>query len=229
MTAIVELESLSKDYHLGKSVVHALTDVSLTLAQGDFACLSGPSGSGKSTLLNIIGGLDVPTAGRIRIGGVDTSRFRDRRLTDFRAKQVGFVFQSFNLLPMLSTYENVDMGLVLSGRSHRRAERRSLIMDLLSRLGIAEYARHKPEELSGGQRQRVAIARALVKSPQIVLADEPTANLDTATGHQIMDLMESLNEREKVTFLISSHDPRVIAMTDRVIKLQDGEIIDEQS
>lgn len=228
MTAVVKISSVYKDYRLGKSLVQALTNVSLTLAQGEFACLSGPSGSGKSTLLNLMGGLDVPTSGSIKIGEVNTSHLRDRRLTDFRAKAVGFVFQSFNLMPTFTTYENVELGLILSGTPLKRADRRCLVMDMLARLGIEEFARHKPDELSGGQRQRVAIARALVKSPQIVLADEPTANLDTVTGHQIMELMGSLNQSEGITFLISSHDPRVTAMASRVIRLEDGRIRNEE-
>ncbi|MDY0061488.1 MAG: ABC transporter ATP-binding protein [Myxococcota bacterium] len=223
MDAIVELESVSKDYHLGKVVVPAVRDVSLTVRRGDFLAIAGPSGSGKTTLLNLIGCVDVPSAGTVRVAGQDTSRLSERALTDLRLHQIGFIFQSFNLVAVLDVFQNVELPLLLQ-RGTRARERRTRVMDLLEKVGLQDHLRHRPTELSGGQRQRVAVARALVSRPKLVLADEPTANLDSATGGTIIDLMRELNRNEGTTFLFSTHDAKVMTHATGLVRLQDGRI-----
>ena len=220
---IVSVRNVSKDYMLGKTVVPALRDVSLDVEKGEFLSIAGPSGSGKTTLLNLIGCVDTPTSGTVVVNGNDTSRLSERALTDLRLRTLGFVFQSFNLVSVLSVFQNVEYPLLLQGGTARR-ERQERVLALLASVGIDAYARHRPSELSGGQRQRVAIARALVTRPRIVLADEPTANLDSRTGETIVDVMKEMNARDGTTFIFSTHDPRVIAHANAVVRIEDGRI-----
>ena len=221
--AIVTLARVGKDYPMGKLTVHALTDVSLAIGKGEFTTIAGPSGSGKTTLLNLVGCVDTPTSGRVVVDGHDIGRLSERALTTLRLEKLGFIFQSFNLIGVLDAFQNVEFPLLLRGHLPR-PERRRRVADLLEKVGLSEHARHRPNELSGGQRQRVAIARALVTSPRIVLADEPTANLDSDTGAAIVDLMRDINEAEGTTFIFSTHDARVMAHAHRVIRLRDGRV-----
>jgi len=221
----VRVENVTKDYALGRTTVPALRGVSLEVKPGELLTVAGPSGSGKSTLLNLIGCLDHPTGGRVLIGDADVATLGDDALSDLRAEKIGFIFQTFNLIPVLSALENVEFPLLV-GRSGRRrpAGARARAEKALAEVGLADFARHRPDELSGGQRQRVAIARALVTDPVIVLADEPTANLDSATGDAIVALMEEINRRDGTTFIFSTHDPRIMARAERVVRLADGRI-----
>lgn len=221
---VVELESVSKDYPLGSQRVHALSEVSLTVYQGEFSALAGPSGSGKSTLLNLIGCIDTPTSGRVRILGQDVAGKSPDELADLRLNTLGFVFQTFNLLPVLTAWENVEYPL-LQKHDISADECRRRVRHYLQVVGLERYAGHRPNEMSGGQRQRVAIARALATQPKIILADEPTANLDRKTGEEILQLMRQLNRDEGITFIFSTHDPRVIEMADRVYELSDGRLM----
>jgi putative ABC transport system ATP-binding protein len=221
--AVVDVQGVSKEYLLGKQTVVALQDISLTVHKCEFMALAGPSGSGKSTLLNLIGCIDTPTSGTVRIRGHDVSGKSPDDLADLRLNTLGFVFQTFNLLPVLSAWENVEYPL-LQQRGLDKQTRRDRVAHYLDVVGLARYARHRPNELSGGQRQRVAIARALATHPSIVLADEPTANLDHKTGEGILQLMKELNHQEGTTFIFSTHDARVMEMADRVIELADGRI-----
>jgi len=220
--SIVSVQNVSKDYMLGKTVVPALREVSLDVSPGEFISIAGPSGSGKTTLLNLMGCVDTPTAGTVVVGGQDTSKLSERALTDLRLHTLGFIFQSFNLVSVLSVFQNVEYPLLLQGRTAKK-ERASRVLGLLEAVGISQYARHRPSELSGGQRQRVAIARALVTRPSIVLADEPTANLDSQTGETIIDLMKEMN-RDGTTFIFSTHDPKVMAHANAVVRIVDGRI-----
>ncbi len=224
---IVALTGVSKDYHLGKVVVPALRNVSLSIEPGEFTVIAGPSGSGKTTLLNLIGCVDVASRGTVLVDSHDTGKLSEKQLTRLRLDKLGFIFQSFNLVGVLDAYQNIEFPLLLQ-KSLGKAERDKRVRDLLDRVGIAQYAHHRPGELSGGQRQRVAIARALVTQPRIVLADEPTANLDSHTGTAILDLMQELN-RAGTTFLFSTHDPRVVSRAGRVVRLIDGEIADHDA
>jgi putative ABC transport system ATP-binding protein len=223
MTAIVDVRNVSKDYMLGKTVVPALRDVTLEVGEGEFLSIAGPSGSGKTTLLNLVGCVDTPTAGTVLVNGQDTRRLSERALTDLRLRTIGFIFQSFNLVSVLSVFQNVEFPLLLQGTLTKR-ERRRRVQGLLEAVGLAEHARHRPSELSGGQRQRVAIARALVTRPKLVLADEPTANLDSATGANIIDLMRDMNRRDGTTFIFSTHDPKVMSHANAVVRIADGRI-----
>jgi len=192
---------------------------------GDFISIAGPSGSGKTTLLNLIGCVDTATSGTVLVDGNDTRHLSDRKLTDLRLNTLGFIFQSFNLVSVLSVFQNVEFPLLLQRRLSK-SERRDRVMSLLEQVGLASHVDHRPNELSGGQRQRVAVARALVTQPQIVLADEPTANLDSVTGNNIIDLMKELNEKNGTTFIFSTHDAKVMSHANVVIKLADGKIVD---
>lgn len=221
--AVVEVQNASKEYLLGKQTITALQNISLTVSTGEFMALAGPSGSGKSTLLNLIGCIDTPTSGTIRIKGQDVSGKSPDDLADLRLNTLGFVFQTFNLLPVLSAWENVEYPL-LQQRALNKQTRHERVARYLNVVGLERYAHHRPNELSGGQRQRVAIARALATQPSIVLADEPTANLDHKTGEGILQLMKELNHQEGTTFIFSTHDRRVMEMADRVIELADGRI-----
>ncbi len=224
---IVHLSNVDKDYQLGAVTVTALRQVSLEIAPGEFTVIAGPSGSGKTTLLNLIGCVDVATRGQVMVAGQDTGKLSEGDLTRLRLNALGFIFQSFNLVGVLDAFQNVEFPLLLQKKLNA-PQRRERVMDLLKRVGIDEHAHHRPGELSGGQRQRVAIARALVTLPRIVLADEPTANLDSVTGNQILDLMQELN-REGTTFLFSTHDPKVVTRAGRVVRLVDGRIVAEET
>ena len=228
MSHIVQVHEVSKNYTLGTFVVHALRGISLDVEAGEFLAIAGPSGSGKTTLLNLIGCVDTPTGGNVAIAGQPTGSMTERQLTRLRLHTIGFIFQSFNLVSVLSVFQNVELPLLLQ-RSASAKERRQRVRALLDRVGIAEYANHRPSELSGGQRQRVAIARALVTRPQLVLADEPTANLDSVTGTNILDLMRELNRTERTTFIFSTHDARVWSYASSVVRLADGQIVDRVS
>jgi len=222
MNIVVKTEAIGKVYHLGKTRVRALQDIDLEVQEGDFLAVAGPSGSGKTTLLNLIGCLDKPTSGSIEITGQDISSMNGNQLADMRNEKIGFIFQTFNLIPVLTAYENVEFPLVLGNYSSH--VRKTKIMQVLEDVGISDKAEHRPEELSGGERQRVAIARALVKDPEIILADEPTANLDSKTGENIVKLMLKLNNEKGATFIFSTHDQMVIKHATRVVGLHDGRI-----
>lgn len=221
---IVALQDVAKDYMLGKTIVPALRGVSLDVARGEFLSIAGPSGSGKTTLLNLVGCVDTPTRGEVMIDGKDTSRLSERALTSLRLHRIGFIFQSFNLVSVLTVLQNVEFPLLLQGGLAAK-ERAKRVRDLLEAVGLEGYERHRPNELSGGQRQRVAVARALVTQPTLVLADEPTANLDSKTGETIIDLMRDMNRRGGTTFLFSTHDPRIMAHANAVIRIEDGRIV----
>ena len=223
---MVELARVVKDYPLGKVSVRALDGVDLSIERGEFTAIAGPSGSGKTTLLNLIGCVDVPTSGTVRIDGEDTSRLSEKELTQLRLTRLGFIFQTFNLVPVLTLFQNVELPLLLRGGLSGR-ERVQRVDEILHRVGLETHTKHRPSELSGGQRQRVAIARALVTRPRIVLADEPTANLDTKTGATIIELMRELNHEEHTTFVFSTHDARVMDRADRLILLEDGRVTGE--
>jgi putative ABC transport system ATP-binding protein len=228
MKHIVQVQDISKNYNLGTFVVPALRGVSLDVEEGEFLAIAGPSGSGKTTLLNLIGCVDTPTGGSVAIAGQSTASMTERQLTRLRLHTIGFIFQSFNLVSVLSVFQNVELPLLLQ-RSAGSRQRRERVRALLERVGIADYANHRPSELSGGQRQRVAIARALVTRPQLVLADEPTANLDSVTGTNILDLMKELNRSERTTFIFSTHDARVWSYASSVVRLADGQVVDRVS
>jgi len=218
---IVELKNVKKTYMLGKTEVLALRGLSFSIERGDFAAIAGPSGSGKTTILNMVGCIDTPTEGDVYVEGEDVAVLPDKELTRFRLNKIGFIFQSFNLIPVLNVFENIEFPLLLK-RDMGRKERQELIMHFIEEVGLEERVRNKPAELSGGQRQRVAIARALVTRPVIVLADEPTANLDSETGHKIVDLMKEINRNEKTTFIFSTHDRHIMEHAGRVINIRDG-------
>ncbi len=222
--SIVSIQDVYKEYPLDKVVVPALRGVSLTVAPGDFLSIVGPSGSGKTTLLNLIGCVDVATSGTVLIDGHNTKSLNDHRLTDLRLNTLGFIFQSFNLVPVLSVFQNVEFPLLLQ-RKFTKEERAKRVDELMEKVGLDKHTQHRPSELSGGQRQRVAIARALVTRPKIVLADEPTANLDSVTGENIIDLMKEMNRVEKTTFIFSTHDAKVMSHANSVIRLADGTIV----
>jgi len=224
--SIVSIKHATKDYHLGKVVVQALRGVSLEVEEGEFMSIAGPSGSGKTTLLNLIGCVDTPTSGTVEVAGRNIGDMSERALTDLRLHTIGFIFQSFNLVNVLDVFRNVELSLLLQRELDAR-ERSDRVMNLLDRVGLKDLVKHRPSELSGGQRQRVAIARALVTRPRIVLADEPTANLDSVTGGNILDLMKHLNEVEKVTFIFSTHDHKIMERARRIVRLQDGLITDD--
>ena len=224
---VVRLEHVYKDYLLGEQKVQALKDITLSIDVGVFLAIAGPSGSGKTTLLNLIGCIDTPTKGTIFLNGEDVSRKTSDELADLRAHSVGFVFQTFNLLPVLSAAENVEYPL-LARRDISKVERRRRTKSFLQRVGLERFADHRPNQLSGGQRQRVAIARALAIEPAIVLADEPTANLDHATGSDVLLLMREINRDLGTTFIFSTHDQRVMAMADEVVTIEDGELREER-
>jgi putative ABC transport system ATP-binding protein len=227
MPAIVEMKDARKDYQAGTQVVHALRGVDLDIQAGEFTSIAGPSGSGKTTLLNLIGCLDAPSSGKVWVAGEDIAeKSRDER-AELRRHKIGFIFQTFNLVPVLSAFENVEFPLsLLPGISHEeRQERVELLLELV---GLADMMTRRPAELSGGQQQRVAIARALVKKPVLVLADEPTANLDSKTGENVLDLMKKINAEENATFIFSTHDKLVMDYARRLIILRDGAITEDR-
>jgi putative ABC transport system ATP-binding protein len=226
--AIVTVQDVSKIYHLGKTEVPALRGVSLDIGRGEFLSIAGPSGSGKTTLLNLIGCIDTPTSGRVIVDGKDTRDLSERELTALRLHRIGFIFQTFNLVQVLSVRQNVEFPLLLQGGLSRK-EREARVGTLLEAVGLAGHARHRPSELSGGQRQRVAVARALVTGPALVLADEPTANLDSKTGETIIDLMKEMNARDGTTFIFSTHDPKVMAHATAILRIADGQVVDREA
>lgn len=226
---IIEMTGITKIYPLGETEVHALRGVDFTVEEGGFLSIIGPSGSGKTTLLNIIGCIDTPTKGVVKIADQDITALNDRELTNIRLYKVGFIFQTFNLIPVLNLLENVEFPLLLmKDRRHTREEIRARARKLIEEVGLGDYMEHRPAELSGGQRQRVAIARALVTDPDIVLADEPTANLDSETGATILQLMRRLNETENTTFIFSTHDPDVLKYARHIVNIRDG-LVHERS
>ena len=226
MDPLVRTQTITKTYTLGKTEVQALRGVTLDIAPGEFTAISGPSGSGKTTLLNLLGLIDSPTAGRVFLEGVEVKYNGLTKLHSIRLEKLGFIFQTFNLIPVLSAYENVEYPLLLAKKTS--SQRKEMVEKVLHEVKLWEYRKHKPNELSGGQRQRVAIARALVNRPRLILADEPTANIDSATASEILDLMRTLNEEDKVTFLFSTHDPVVMQYAKRLVKLHDGVIVNGQ-
>ncbi len=223
---IIQARDVVKTYDTGKLRVPALRGVDLDIQRGDMVAIMGPSGCGKTTLLNCLSGLDTIDAGQIRIAGVDVARLPDKARTDYRARRMGFIFQFYNLLPVLSAVENVELPLLVSGVKPKEA--RALALALLERVGLKDWANHRPAELSGGQRQRVTIARALVNEPAIVWADEPTGDLDSETADDVMHLMLELNRSQQQTVVLVTHDPRIGAMTNRIIRMRDGRIVSNQ-
>jgi putative ABC transport system ATP-binding protein len=218
----VNLVRVGRQYRLGDVNIPALKNVSLDIPGRDFLVIAGPSGSGKTTLLNLIGLIDKPTSGQVLMDGKDTTDKSLNSLFRYRRDKIGYVFQTFNLIPVLNVYENVEYPLILQGVS--ASQRREKVEQAMDKVGLSDRRKHKPRELSGGERQRVSIARAIVKAPELVLADEPTANLDSATGVEILKLMQKLHLEDRTTFVLSSHDPRIIAMGKRVVRLRDGEV-----
>lgn len=222
---MIVTENLTKIYKMGTTEVIGNRDINLTIKDGEFAAIMGPSGSGKSTLLHMVGGLDKPTSGRVIINGLNIAKLSDQTLCDMRREQIGFIFQTFNLLPTLTTIENVIVPMSPRGLTD---EIRTRSINVLKAVGLADRIEHTPMELSGGQQQRVAIARALVNNPKILLADEPTGNLDTKSGRDILSLMKNMNIRSGVTVIIVTHDPKVADVTNRTIYLEDGKIVRDE-
>ncbi|MCH1534688.1 MAG: ABC transporter ATP-binding protein [Schleiferiaceae bacterium] len=221
---VIEVKNLEKVYE-GVVPVHAVNGISLTITQGEFTALKGPSGCGKTTLLNMLGGLDQPTKGSIAIGGVDITTLSENELIDFRLRNIGFVFQAYNLIPVLSAQENVSFIMLLQNRPKEEREQRA--RQLLEAVGLGDKEDKRPGQLSGGQQQRVAVARALASKPQFVLADEPTANLDSQSTANLLDIMERLNKEEGMTFVFATHDDRVIKKARRIISIEDGKVLSD--
>lgn len=222
MATIVELKDVRKDYHVGDVIIPALRGVTLNINIGEFSAMAGPSGSGKTTLLNLIGALDTPTSGTVNVHGKEISRMTSTEQSRLRRMEIGFIFQSYNLIPVLTAAENAEYVLMLQGRPKK--ERREIALHTLEEVGLAGLADHLPRQLSGGQQQRVAIARAIAPEPSLVLADEPTANVDSKTAAALLDLMHSLHETKQVTFLFSTHDTAVMRRSERLLWLKDGKI-----
>lgn len=219
---LIRTVGLHRQYHMGKTLVNALAGVDLQIGRGEFVALVGPSGSGKSTLLNLIGGLDRPSKGEVWVNDLELGRASDKKLVAFRRDRVGFIFQSFNLLPTNRAWENVALPLMLAGVG--QAERRARAEALLAQVGLGDRTQHRPAELSGGQQQRVAIARALANKPVLILADEPTGNLDTSTGREVLTLLQNLVREEQVTMLMVTHDPTAASFADRIVHMRDGQL-----
>lgn len=223
MSNVIEVKEAKKEYILGKTKVEALRGVNLEVKEGEFLCVVGPSGSGKTTLLNLVGCLDSPTSGEVRLfDGYDVSKLKDKEATILRRDKIGFIFQTFNLIPVLNVFENIEFPLIIQGVP--KAERKKRVETAIDDVGLREFVAHKPDELSGGQRQRIAVARALITNPRLILADEPTANLDHENGMNILKIMKHLNEEHKVTFIFSTHDQRVMEQAKRTVVLEDGVI-----
>lgn len=222
---VIEVKELKKIYNNSEVVVNALNGIDLTIEQGEFTAIVGPSGSGKTTFLNMLGGLDSPSEGKIAIGGTDIQHLSSRQLIDFRLHNIGFVFQAYNLIPVLTAIENVEFIMQMQGVS--KQERIQRAKELLNQVGLGERVNSRPNKLSGGQQQRVAVARALASKPKFVLADEPTANLDSKATENLLQIMEELNRKENITFIFSTHDQRVVNKARRVITLEDGKIISD--
>lgn len=223
---LITLHHITKDYALGDTTIHAVRDVSMEIDRGEFVAIVGPSGCGKTTLLNMIGCIDGPTSGTVTFDGTDIGGLADAEAADIRLRHIGFIFQSFNLVPVLSVRENIELPMVLAGTP--KQQRAKVTEHLVDAVGLSRFATHKPNELSGGQRQRVAIARALVNDPRLVIADEPTANLDSETGAEVLDVMRRLNQEEGVTFVFSTHDATILDYAQRVVRLKDGRITGEE-
>ena len=219
---VTKVINATRDFKIGEMETHALRGVNLSIEDGEFTALVGPSGSGKTTLLQLIGLLDQPTTGSVFINGKDVTGLNRNQRADLRKNAIGFVFQFFALIPTLTAYENVEMPLLLNGT--KPAQRKARVNEMLEAVGLSDRAHHRPDQLSGGQQQRVAVARALATNPKLILADEPTANLDTENGKQVMDIMQKLNKETGVTFVFATHDPRVISYAQRVVTLEDGVI-----
>jgi putative ABC transport system ATP-binding protein len=222
---ILEIKNVNKIYNETEVKVHAVDDVTLEFHEAEFAAIVGPSGSGKTTLLNLIGGLDMPTSGEIIIAGTDLSKLKSSQLIDFRMRNIGFVFQAYNLIPVLTAKENVEF--IMNLQKWSRKERDERTFELLKAVGLFDRMNSRPTKMSGGQQQRVAVARALASRPKFVLADEPTANLDSKSATTLLEIMEKLNHEEKITFIFSTHDPRVVKMAHRVITLEDGRVVSD--
>ncbi len=222
-SVVIKVENLSMDYHSGEIDVHALKNVDLKIKKGEFTAIAGPSGSGKTTLLNLIGGLDLPSAGRVSLAGKPMSEMSGNELSDFRRDHIGFIFQSYNLIQVLTVKENIEYIMLLQGVS--ADERRSRVSEILKDVGLEGMEKRLPIQLSGGQQQRVAVARAMVSKPDIILADEPTANLDSATGASLLDMMRDLNDKRGMTFVFSTHDTMIMERAKRLVLLKDGEVV----
>jgi putative ABC transport system ATP-binding protein len=224
---ILELKNVNKIYNSTEVKVHAVNDVSLDFEEAEFAAIVGPSGSGKTTLLNLIGGLDMPTSGEIIIDGTNLAELKPSQLIDFRLNNIGFVFQSYNLVPVLTARENVEFIMTLQKWPKQKKDERTL--ELLTAVGLGDRINSRPAKLSGGQQQRVAVARALASRPKFVLADEPTANLDSRAATNLLEIMKKLNLEERITFIFSTHDPRVVKMAHRIITLEDGKVVSDDN
>lgn len=222
---VIEIKDVHKIYNETEVHVHAVDGVTLDFKEAEFAAIVGPSGSGKTTLLNLIGGLDLPTSGEILIDGVNLSKLKSSALIDFRMRNIGFVFQSYNLIPVLTAKENVEF--IMSLQKWSKKERDERTFELLKAVGLGDRVNSRPAKMSGGQQQRVAVARSLASRPKFVLADEPTANLDSKSATKLLEIMEKLNHEEKITFIFSTHDPRVVKMAHRVITLEDGKVVSD--
>jgi putative ABC transport system ATP-binding protein len=225
--SVLELQDVRKEYSIGEVITNALNGVSLKIEEGEFTTLVGPSGSGKTTMLQLMGCLDLPDSGRVLINNQDVTQFKKNQRADLRREMIGFIFQFFALVPVLSAYENVELPLLLNNVPQK--ERKERVSYLLDAVGLSPRISHRPDQLSGGEQQRVAIARALASEPLLVLADEPTANLDTENGAQAMDIMERLNRETGTAFIFATHDPRVVTYARRVVTLQDGIIVDDKN
>ena len=224
---VIETKNLKKIYSQGEIKVNALNDVSVSFKQGEFTAIVGPSGSGKTTFLNTVGGLDKPTSGNVMIDNLDITKLKANKIIDFRLRNIGFVFQSYNLIPVLTAKENIEFIMLMQGYSEAIRNKRAL--ELLDAVGLGKEAKRRPGQLSGGQQQRVAVARALASKPKFILADEPTANLDSTSTKNLLDIMYDLNRKEKMTFIFSTHDQRVIDRAKRVITLEDGKILSDNT
>ena len=224
---VIETKNISKVFEQGPVKIHAVNKVSLNIEEGEFTAIVGPSGSGKTTFLNMIGGLDRPTDGEVMVAGEHLEKLNDNQLIDFRLRNIGFIFQAYNLIPVLTAQENVEFVMLLQGRSKEERDKRSL--ELLRAVGLEDQANKRPGQMSGGQQQRVAVARALASKPRFILADEPTANLDSKSTANLLDIMARLNEQEKTTFVFSTHDQRVIDRARRIITLEDGEVKSDET
>lgn len=222
----IKLTNVSKEYSLGATTVTALKNINLTVKSGEFITFAGPSGSGKTSMLNMLACLDTPSNGVVTFDGVDAKTLDLTARAYLRNEKIGMIFQSFNLMPVLNVYENIELPTLIGKKPKKKKETRDWIMHLINSVGLEDRLKHKPEELSGGQRQRVAIARALVNRPELVLADEPTANLDSTTSMKILELMRQLNRDEKCGFVFSTHDPDIVSQCETVIRMRDGEVID---
>ncbi|MBV6641134.1 MAG: ABC transporter ATP-binding protein [Cyclobacteriaceae bacterium] len=225
--SIIKALNITKTYNSTAVPVHALNGIDLEIEKGEFTAIVGPSGCGKTTLLNILGGLDHPTSGEVSLAGTNITTMQDGKLIDFRLRNIGFVFQAYNLIPVLTTQENVEFIMLLQKRPKKERDERAL--ELLTQMGIADKASQRPSQLSGGQQQRVAVARALASKPQFILADEPTANLDSHSTSALLDIMAKMNKEEGATFVFSTHDQRVIDKARRIITLEDGQIISDET